>query len=818
MFDSVIHDIRYAVRGLCASPAFTLTAVLTLTLTLGANVGIFSTLNALAFRRLPAPNPEELVRLTTRFPTGQEVPFSFPMFRELASRQRAVAPLMAWWGALVTVESQGGLTPAVVTGVTGNFYGELGATPSAGRLLLPGDVDLETFTGEPVAVIGYGFWQRRFGGASSAIGDVVRVDGVPFTIVGVAPRGFRGFGLLSEPDVTVPLATSLGANQGRFVQAGLLWLSVAGRIQRGVGIEQARARLEAVWPAIKADIIPPTHTGAQRENFLRLPLGLESLATGHDSFLTGFRKPLVALQGLALATLIIGCLNLAGLELRRIAKRATDQAIRMALGARSWQALRAILIEGALIGLAGGLCALLLGSWASAAITRMMLPSGPVPVSLDTGIDGRVFAFTAAVTMAAGVLCAWLPAWSHSRRDRLGALRDQAQPATVSNRLLKIVLVGQLALSVVLLTNAGLLVRSLQRVLSIDLGFNSDDVVRASFARRPGVSEPPAGESYFPMLLERVEALPNVSAASLSRMAPGSPGFKWLVSPMAWQPTEGISATFNSVTTGFFELLDVRVIAGRDFAWTDHARAPRVAVLSSALARRLFPDGHVLGQRVRIGTQPYRQDLEVIGIVADARLHDMKDTSSYAAYIPELQNGEPAEGGWLVIRGRPDDHLLQEAVQSVGPDFVRSVEGIADALGVLVSPDRTVALLAGFFGAVALLLAAIGVGGLFAYTVLLRRKETAIRLALGADPWRIVRSILNEGLLIAAAGITAGVGFGLASTGFIRGLLFGLDPHDPIVLIGVPAVLAAVVMSACLLPALRAVRTDPTIGLRVDRV
>jgi ABC-type antimicrobial peptide transport system permease subunit len=299
-------------------------------------------------------------------------------------------------------------------------------------------------------------------------------------------------------------------------------------------------------------------------------------------------------------------------------------------------------------------------------------------------------------------------------------------------------------------------------------------------------------------------------------MVPGSPSFKQMVSPMTWEPTDGIVATANSVTAGFFGTLGIRVIAGRGFAWTDHARAPSVAVLSDTLARRLFPGSDPLGQRIRIGTQPYRQSLEVIGIVADARAHEAKDSLSYAAYIPELQDSERTVGGTLIVRGRPDPSALQAAVQSVGPDFVRTIERVSDAFAEAIASDRVTAMLAGLFGLLTLLLAAIGVAGLFAYTVVLRTKEVAIRLALGAERASIVKSIAHEGIVITLAGIALGVGISALSTQSVAAMLFEIGPRDPLVLLGAPVLLATVAIAACVIPALRAIGVDPTAALRAE--
>ncbi len=810
------NEVRHAARALRRSPTFALTVVLTLTVTIGINVGVFTTLNALALRRLPAPRPDELVRLSTAFRTGQEVPFSFPMFRELTRRQTAVRSLIGWSAPVRTVEAQGVSTMGPITAVTGNYFAELGAIPAAGRLLLPSDVDLDAFTPTAVAVIGHGFWQRRFGGSPAALGATLRVDDVPFTIVGVAPRGFKGFGLMVEPDVIVPLTAPGAGAPPNYANAGLLWMRVAGRLAPGMSLEGARAQIGAVWPSIKADIIPSTHAGAQRENFLGLPLRLESLARGHEPYLQDFRIHVIALQGLALLAFLVGCLNLASLTLRRLAAGLSEQAIRLALGASSWQAVRHVLFESVFLGFAGAACAVPIGVWASGAITRLILPGGLLPLTLNTNPDARVFAFVLALTVGASLLFAGLPAWRSARSDVHDALHSRTRAATASGRLLRTMVVAQLAVSVVLLTNVGLLVRSLQRVLSVDLGFDTTEMARATFTTRPGVKERPDDTAYFPALVERIEALPEADSAAIALTPPGNPGFPQMISPMSWAPTDGISAVFNSVTPGFFETLQIPVLVGRDFTWSDDGRAPPVAVVTRSLAARLFPDRDPIGQRIRIGTQPYRQNLEVVGVVADARVYDVKDEQSHAAYIADLQNSEPTAGGTLIIRGRVQESAVQQAVSSTGPDFVLQFERLTEAFTAAVRLDRLTALLAGIFAGATLLLAAIGVGGLFAYTVMLRRKEIAIRLALGGDPRRIVNAIMREGVLVAVVGAGLGAILSLVSTRPVRPLLFQVEADDPIVMIAVPLVLAVIALGACLVPALRAAHANPIAGLRVE--
>lgn len=811
------NEARHAARALRRSPTFALTVVLTLTVTLGINVAIFTTLNALALRRLPAPRPDELVRLSTAFRTGQEVPFSFPMFRELTRRQTAVRSLIAWSAPVRTVEAQGVSTMGPITAVTGNYFAELGAVPAAGRLLVSSDVDLDAFTPSAIAVIGYGFWQRRFGGSPAALSATIRVDDVPFTIVGVAPRGFKGFGLMVEPDVIVPLTAPGGVGApANYTNAGLLWMRVAGRLAPGVSIDAARVQLDAVWPSIKADIIPPTHAGAQRDNFLGLPLRLDSLARGHEPYLQDFRIRVFALQGLALLAFLVGCLNLASLTLRRLAAAVSDQGIRLALGASSWQAVRHVLFESAFLGLAGAVCAVPIGVWASATITQMILPSGSIPLTLNTSPDPGVYAFTGALTVGASLLFGGLPAWRSTRNNLNDVLHSRTRAATASARLLRTMVVAQLACSVVLLTNVGLVVRSLQRVLNVELGFDTTELVKATFTTRPGVKQRPDDTAYLPVLIDRVEALPEAESAGFTLGQPGYPGFPQMVSPMSWEPTDGVSAAFNSVTPGFFETLQIPVLVGRDFRWSDDGRAPPVAIVTRSLAARMFADRDPIGQRIRIGTQPYRQNLEVVGVVADARVYDVKDNVSYAAYIADLQNSEPSAGGTLIIRGRVQEPAVQQAVASAGTDFVIQFERLTDAFAAAVKLDRLTALLAGIFAGATLLLAVIGVSGLFAYTVVLRRKEIAIRLALGGEPRRIVNAIVREGLLVAGVGAGVGAILGQLSTRPVQPLLFQVEPNDLVVMITVPLLLAVVALAACLTPAWRAAHANPVAGLRVE--
>jgi predicted permease len=571
---------------------------------------------------------------------------------------------------ILTIEAEGALTRGMVIGVTGNFHSELGALPTLGRLLALDDVNLDNFRSAPVAVLGYGFWQRRFGGQADVIGRTVRVQGVPFQVIGVAPRGFKGFGLLYEPDVTVPLTVNSDIfrnAQLNYPSAGnVLWMKTAGRLRRGASVEEARAQLEAVWPAIKSHIIPPTHAGAQRDNFLAIGLDVRSLATGQESFLRPqFTRPTHVVLAIALVVLLIASINLASLMLPYVASRSHELAVRAALGASRSRALRPILLQGSIVAVVGAISGLWLGYVASTAIPAVLLANVPIPVLLNTSPDLRVLTFTGVLAIAAALVCALPSAWVATRRDSRFYLQRSGYAVTDSRRLARLLVASQVALSVILLTNAGLFARSWQRLLATDLGFTTEGVVMAGLMTRPEVDQRPDNETYYPALVDRVRVIAGVERVSLA-----GGGLTQLVSLMTSEPADGIPAASNAVSPGFFSSLDVRIVQGRDFSWNDHARAPRVAILSQTLARRLFPDRNPIGQRARIGTQPYRQNLEVVGIAADMKLlNDIKAPHSYAAYVPALQLGEFTVGGQLIIRGTITENQLQRAVRSVGLTF-----------------------------------------------------------------------------------------------------------------------------------------------------
>ena len=817
------QDIHYSIRALRRDGAFTVTALLTLSLTIGAAVGMFSLVDALLLRELHVSHPEQLVKVSTVFRTGLQANLSVPMLRELTRRQDVFSSVIGSAGdSVYPVETGTQLQPAAVRGVTANFFRDLGVKPAAGRLFVDTDVNLDTFTGAPVAVLSYSFWQQRFGGNPGAIGQSIKVQGFPFIVVGVTPRGFTGLEMFDSPTVTIPLtsfpALFRSGNVPYATASNILWMNMAARLRHGRSLEQARAQLESVWPGIKRDIIPLTHAGAQRENFLAIALRVMSLATGDDvAMRQRFADPLTYAFVISLLVVLIASVNLASLILPRVARRRHELAVRMAMGAGRGQALRQVLVEIALLVSVAAVLGVVLGYWSSRIVAGKVLRPSPVPISLNLSLDVRVVAFAAAVAGAVALVLA-LATLVTVRRGRLLTLlqlqhRTMSPAATVGQ-----VLIGsQMVLTVVMLTNAGLLVRSFQRLVAVGPGIATTDLSMALFNARPESGTRPDSQQYFPDLMARTEALPGVRRAAISELPLLSGSLAQPVSLMASPAADGIPAAFNAVSPQFFQTLGVTIEEGRDFSWADRADAARVAIISRGLARQLFPHGNALGERIRIGGQPYRQDLQIVGVVADARLYDIKDSHSYAAFVPALQYGEATAGGFLFAAGtHVTAAMLDRVIRSAGSDYAVRVERGSDLLDRAAANDQMMASMAGVFGVLTLVLATIGVAGLLAYMVAQRRREMAIRLALGADRRRILRLIMRRGAVVTTIGALIGVAAAALSTRVVAALLFGVTPHDPVVLVGAPLVLIGASLAGSVFPALHAAATNPAIALHAE--
>jgi predicted permease len=813
------QDIRYAIRLFRRSPGFVAVAVVSLALGTGANGALFSLLNALMWRELPLRNPEQLVHVGVQTRDGEPRGLSFPMYAAFAQRQQVFSSMIAWWGdGILSVEAGGQLTRGDIWAVSGNFHDELGVAPLAGRWLQPADDNLVAMTPARVAVIGHSFWQRHLGGQPNVIGQTVRIENEPFTIVGIGPAGFTALGLVSEPDVTVPLSAMplVVSNRLTFVRGETLALDVGGRLRDGVTIDQARAQLTALWPDIRSAMLPPAWQGAQRDAFLANRLDVTSIARGQDYFLRRrFTQPLGIVLGVSALVLLIACVNLASLLLSRMSLRTSEMALRGALGASRSRLVRQVATEGLLLSLAGAGLGLLVAWWSSSALSALMTADYLVPSRLTVTPDWRVLGFTASLAALTGVLVSIAPAWRATRRDLAAGVPQGGRASSGVGRVSKGLVIAQTALSVVILMDAGLLVRTLTHLRGVDPGLRVDGAILAQLTPRPQGYADLVDDAYYPQLLARVAALPDVQTVGWTRMRIAR-GDKWSEPVRRSGAVDaGLSASVAFVSPKLVDAIGVRMLQGRDLRWTDDSKGPRVALISEALAQRLFPHGDAIGARIDLGADAKGRGLEVVGIVSNARLYDVRDSNVLAVYAPALQ--QRARGGALVIRSARASAIigpLRKAVESLGHEYVMTVRSVAEGTDRALLQERVTAYLATFFGGLALALALIGLCGMMLYTVAQRTREIGVRVAIGAARTDVVVMIVRETLTLVAAGVIIGAPLALAASRLVASLVVGLTPSDPLTLGLVIAVLLMVGAVAGYIPARRASRIDPMEALR----
>jgi putative ABC transport system permease protein len=657
-------------------------------------------------------------------------------------------------------------------------------------------------------VLGYRFWQRHYGGDTGAVGRTIRVEGVPFVIVGVAPPEFMGFGIVMQPDVTIPL-TAVPLVNGRPIASitarpAAQWVRVIGRRKPGVTLEQARAHLTTLWPGIRAAAVPADYVGVQRDDFLSMGLSVASAANGSETPLRSrFTQPLWILMGIAGLILLIACVNLASLTLSRATARGHEIGVRLALGASRWRVARQLLTEGVLLSTLGGALGIMFAFWSCRAITALVFDDSTVTVAFDASPDLRVIAVSSVMAIVVGILFSLAPVWRVTQQ--LHPLQS-TRTASGTRRPGRMLVAAQVALSLILLTNATLLVRSLAAVRGIDSGLNRTDGVYVAYpgAARPGAYAGVDNDSYYPAVLERLNAVPGVQRASISLLKPGAGGgFSELVAPAGESSVlpNGVESTGSPVSPGFFDAVGIAIVKGRDFGWTDSSRGRRVAVISQSLARRLFGEREAIGQHLRVGLQPERQDLEVVGVAADARLYNVKNPNVFAVYTPALQ--DPAVNfKCFVVRGTDISYpALKRAVEALGRENVGEMVSLRYITDRALLQERMTAMLSGFFGVLALLLAGVGLFGLMSYTVARQRREIGIRIALGAEPRRVMADVVRDGLAVTLTGVAVGFALALASVQLVKSLLFGVTPHDPLTLVAAPVSLLVIAVVASLWPA-----------------
>ncbi|HEX4230668.1 MAG TPA: ADOP family duplicated permease [Bryobacteraceae bacterium] len=807
MLSDITVDVRHAIRTLRKNPAFTFTVLATLTLAIGANIAIFTLANALILASLPVSHPDRLVRISTLNPKGHQGNLSIATFEIIQRQKDLFANSFAWLGGgMATVEMNGTPFAGAVDEVAGDYYSTLDIQPALGRFITPMDAGLEHFTPSRVAVISYSAWQEYYHGNPAVLGKTILINGQPYAIVGVHPSWFGGLIREISSTVTVP-AKATASTAERFYDPKRNYYTVIGRLRDGVDAARARAELEAIWPTIRRTTAPAN--GPERDAFLASRVQVEPAARGLSYLRERFTRPLYILLTIAALLLLLACLNLATIGLARAHHRAAELSLRAALGAGRWRLVRASLIESLLLAIAGALPGLALAYWLSVKLAEFMW-QGYVPLALSLTPDGHVLAFTVSVAVGAGVVFGIIPAWRAGGRDpRLAVQNASARVTGGLGFAGRALVVLQLALSFAIVAAAMLFGRGIERILDRDPGFSANRLLVAQLMPRKtdsGFDE----AAYLRQLLQSLRSIPGVAAASLAHDRPVGSVWKKEVLP------SGIGVDYRLVAPGFFDTLQIPMLRGRDFDLRDDEQRPLVAIVSARLARSLSPSGDVIGQHLRIGDVP--GEFRVVGVAADATLDDPRAPNAAALYVPIFQHPDFLGGANAIIRTPTDPtdltHALTKSIDSLGHDYPLTIETVDKESGRILLPERILSLLTGFFGALALLLAGVGLYGLLSYTVSRRIGEIGVRVALGATSRAIATLVLREIAILMAIGLGAGVAIAAAGIRVIQSFLTDVAGRDVSTLLTAAGVLIVCVTLAALMPTLRAARIDPAVALR----
>jgi predicted permease len=807
-----VEDLRFAWRGMRKRPLATALAVLTLGAGIGATTAAFSVLNAVAFRDLPVKNPAELAEMSITMGPSNNVGFSVPMVQELVRTQPVFSSVVGFVSQLANADTADGLTQINLLLVTNNFFSELGVRPEAGRLIAQDDMNLATFSGQPAAVLGYGFWQRRYGGDPGVVGKTIRIDARPCTIVGVAPRGFSAFSVFTEPDVTMQLTADAPSQS-----AGLLWIHLVGRRKPGISLDQARAGLAPLWTSIKADIVPANFAAARRANFLGLGLNVRAVRTGLEwNGRNRFTEPLTFAFVLAVVVLIVACLNVVGLMLARTAGQTHDIGIRLALGASSWDLRRQAIAEALALAVLGGALGLAAAQLAAPFVARFMLQEWTGAIALQLTPDAHVVLLVGGIVATVCVLFGALPVWRVHARAGEWPLASGSRVTAGVGRLAPILVAAQVALALVISIDAGLIVRTLQHFAAADTGFSRAGVTLAELMPAPGVQyggATPATNAYDRQLVDTVRAATGASGVALTAGVPLI-GIDWTraITP-ADAPGNPIDVAYDPVSPDFARFFGLHITDGRDFTWDDNSGRARIAIVSESLARRLAPGRSAVGEYINFGPTPAGQHIEVVGVVADFKLYDVKNGSPLVLLVPVLQNPESAQAS-ILVRGPAAGDALRKAVSSLGQEYVLRARSLDEVSEAATRQERLASMAGSLFGAIAIALAALGLYGLLSYIVSRRTREFAIRAALGGRAWRLMALVLAEGSTIGLAGVLLGSIAVVVNVRWLQSLLFGIRLSDAVALAVVPLALAAASVAACAIPATRAARIDPLILMR----
>ena len=816
LLDTVLQDIRFAFRMFRKSPGFTAVAILTLALGIAANTTVLSWISATLLNPIPGvAHTSDLVTVMRGDRTDHPTPpFSYPDLRDLSERTQTFSGLLGYHDDYMSLT--GVAKPERIYGAltTANYFDVLGVHPILGRAFLPEEGTLRA--GAAVIVIGYAVWQNHFAGDPQIVGKTIQINRHPYTVVGVAPRDFTGCapGLRTELWIPVSMDRDVwGFNRPDY--RGIFWLNVLGKLRPGVTKNQAQAELNLLMRGI-AERFPEDHRDSPNEISLdplwRSPFGINGY----------LYKILPMLLGLAGVLLLLACANVASLLLVRSVGRRREIAIRLGMGASREQIIRQFLIESLLLGLLGGTAAIVITVWTSRSIVAFFPPSS-LPLTHDEHIDQRVLFVTIAVSILAAIISGVLPALRSSSLPVQSVLKEEATSVSLTlhkSRLLSGLVVAQISLSLVLLVCAGLFTRSLQKAQQSDPGFEASHLLLTSYELSPAGYTRATGAAFDRQVLDRLSALPGVESVTLADFSPLSFSIhsEYLqIEGYVPQPYESMEISRAIVGPNYFRTLRTSVISGREFTAADTAESQLVAVVNQAFVDRYWPGANALGKQVTDGGDRFT----VVGVARNAKYRLLTSPTEPVIYFPNYQAYSPTHDTTIHLRTTGDPRTMassvEETIHQLNPElplFNVNPLSVTMQLGTLFG--RVAATFAASFGFLAMLLAAVGIYGVVAYSTRQRTREIGIRMALGAEQGGIYRLVLGQGFRLTLAGLVVGTALAVAFTRLLKAQLFGVSETDAITFASVGLLVAVVALLACHIPARRATRVDPMVALRYE--
>ncbi len=835
-------DLRATLRQLRNSLGFTVVAIAILALGIGATTAIYTLLDQALLRSLPVRNPDRLVQLNGSGAwNGASIAyggdgsnyFSYPMYLNLREQNKVFSGVLATTLADVGLVWRSQPEEASAELVSGNYFDVLGVQPALGRLLLPSDNRVKN--GSPVAVLSFAYWQRRFGADPRVLGQTIGINGEPFTIVGVAPPGFHSVLGGRTPALFVPMMMKPEVEPARGNREDLTnfqsrWLNIIARLKPGISRTQAQAGIQPLWHALRAAELQKNtnHSARFRVSFLdKSYLTLENGSRGFAPNLHGMRMPLLIVMFMAALVLLMACANVASLMLVRAAGRVREMSVRYALGAKRSQIVQQLLMEGLLLGLAGGALGLWIAPRAATLLERRILDQTTGELPFSTHPDLRILAFTLVLSIAVSLLFSLAPALQFWHPDVSPVLKQQAPTVSGGSlQLQRAAVCVQIGLSVLLLVAAGLFVRTLYNLKSVNVGFSTDHLIEFRIDPRMAGYAPDAVTPLYRRMLNTLRGLPGVRAVGATddpELANDNHGSNITIAGYTAKESEDMSVEYANVSPGFFSALGVPLLAGRTFTDADDAAGAKVAVVNEKFARHYFGDPRkALGHSFAFGAgNNVKRDIQIVGIVGNMK-HDSVDDAKIlrSVFIPYAQ-ADYLWGMEFYVRTwqAPDAAMAMIRKSMHGLDsklVLTSLETMGAQINDDLDTQRTVALLAISFGILALLISAVGLYAVLAYATAQRTREIGLRMALGASRGSIARMVLTDVLRLVAMSIAVALPASWLMTHWVRGQLYGVSGYDPLTMAAVVAAVVAIALLAAILPARRAVGVDPMTALRYE--